>query len=299
MPAPPDRMAFVDYFKLHGRHPIVVKDVVWFERAPGFYCAFPFHDIRLADDIALPALFRHPRVLAARYAQRPMLAGEGRSHLWVRRRPYSLDELSANTRSKIRRGLRNVQIERVEFRSLRERGFALIESTAARQRVGIRARHRASWERTWSASEQFSFIEAWGGFVGRELAVFSVCFQVEACFQIWMLRSDSTQLGRYPNNAMVHTLMEEGFRRPGVSCVCYGFASLDRATTGLDEFKRSAGFDPEPVHEVIVGRLPILALRAGAAALERVSTKRHGLGQAASVARSAEWWRTRTSSRQP
>lgn len=294
MPSPPDRASFFDYFQELGRHPVTDGDLIWFERAPTFYCAFPFHEIRPADDISLRPLFRHPRVLAARYAQQPVGTGPASSHLWIRRRPYSIDELSSNTRSKIRRGLKNVRIEQVDFRSLRTRGFALVESTAARQRVGIRGRHRSSWEKTWSVSARFPFVEAWGGFVGSELAVFSVCFQVEDCFQIWMLRSDSEQLGRYPNNALIHTLLEEGFRRPGVSCVCYGFASLDRGTTGLDEFKRSAGFDPEPVDELVVGRLPILALRAGAAVLQRFSTKRHGLAQAATVAQSGRWWRSTT-----
>ena len=41
-------------------------------------------------------------------------------------------------------------------------------------------------------------MEAWGGFVGGALAVFAVCFQVEDCFQISTVRSDSELLSSYP-----------------------------------------------------------------------------------------------------
>lgn len=290
---PNPRRRFLDWFADLGQHPIEAGDHLWFERSPFFYYAFPFHDVPSAEQVARRELFGHRRVLAARFGQQPAGDRPDRSVLWIRRTPYTLDELSSNTRSKVRRGLKNTTVERVEFAALRQAGLELIESTAARQRVSIGRRHHSSWQRTCDVSQRFPFIEAWAGFVERQLAVFAVCFQVEDCFQIWMLRSDSNQLGKYPNNALVHALMEEGLGRPGVSSVCYGFASLDRGTTGLNEFKRSAGFDAEPVDDVIVGRLPILAVRAGGNVLERLASRRHGVAQAATLAKTVGWWRSR------
>jgi len=294
-PSSLDRSRYRDYFAELRKHPIVSGDTLWFESGPSFYQSFPFHEVHKAADVDLRDVFRSPRALAARYAQVPE---QGRrsapSSLWVRREPYSLDVLSSNTRSKVRRGLKNTSVERIDFATLLDRGFPLVASTAARQRVRFGNRQAASFTRMCETAARHPMMEAWGGYVGDALAVFAVCFQVDDCLQISTVRSDSELLNSYPNNALIHTLMDGAYQRAGVTSVCYGLASLDRGTGGLSDFKRSAGFDPEPIDDVIVGRMPILAARGGAPILRRIAGRSHRLAQFATIAETVSWWRRPT-----
>lgn len=291
-PTSVDRSRYHDYFAALRRYPIASGDTLWFQSGPSFYQSFPFHEVHKAADVNLRDVFRSPRAMAARYAQVPE---EGRrsasSALWARREPYSLNDLSSNTRSKVRRGLKNTTIERIDFPTLLDRGFPLVASTAARQRMRIGNRQAASFRRMCVTAAKYPMMEAWGGYVGDALAVFAVCFQVDDCLQISTVRSDSELLNSYPNNALIHTLMEGAYERAGVTSVCYGLASLDRGTGGLNDFKRSAGFDPEPIDDVIVGRMPILAARAGAPILGRIANRSHRLAQFATIADTVSWWR--------
>ncbi len=287
------RLEYLDYFDDLGKHPIVAGDVIWFESGRCFYQSFPFHVVHGAGDVAVDEVFDHRRVLAARFAQTPKDHPQSRhrSVLWIRTAPYSISDVSSNSRSKIRRGLRSARVEQISFADVLRMGVPLAASTARRQRVVFGDRHATAWRRMCTVAERHPLLEAWGTFIGGALAAFAICFRVEDCFQISTVRSDSALLGSYPNNALIHTLLEEGFTRCGVRSVCYGLASLDRGTKGLDDFKQSAGFEAVNVDDVIVGRLPVLSARVAGVALERVAPRSHRLGQLATIAQSVSWWR--------
>jgi hypothetical protein len=291
-PASATRAAFRPYFSELGKHPFEADGTLWFESGPGFYQAFPFHQVMPLGRPALEPIFEHRRVVAARFASAPrQTETPSRSVLWIRRTPYALDELSANARSKARRGLKATTIDRLDFITLRRLGLDLVASTAARQRVRFGDRQAGAFRRVCEVAVHHHQIEAYGAFVGSRLAAFALCFQVEDCFQISTVRSDSAHLKSYPNNALIHSLMASAWDRPGVDAVCYGLASLDRGTAGLDDFKRSAGFDGEAIDDVIVARFPILAARAAATVFERVRPGSHRAAQYATIARTAAWWR--------
>jgi hypothetical protein len=288
-PATANRSTFMPFFEEQGKRPMVAADRVWFESGPGFYQSFPFHTI-INDQSSLSEVFRNWRVLAARFPRMPS-APVPSSVLWVRRTPYSIDDLSGNARSKIRRGLKKTRVEQIDFSTLVSLGLPLVASTAARQRVRFGARQVGSWKRMCTAAARHPSLEAWAGFVGQDLAAFAVCFQVEDCYQISTVRSNSELLSAYPNNAVIHAALEAGFQKPGITMACYGLASLDRGTEGLNDFKRGAGFEAEPIDDVILGRLPILAARSSARVLDRFSTRSHRVAQLATVAHTMAWWR--------
>jgi len=287
-----ERARFIDYFGDLGRHPQLVDGGVWYETGPGFMQRFPFHEVVPLSSTPGQGLFRTRRVQAARFGRQPAVEDAPSSSLWIRRRPYSIDDLSANTRSKVRRGLKRTRIERVDFSELRTAAIDLLASTAERQGVSYRDRDAKRWSQFCDVAPRHNMIEAWAGYVDDQLAIFAVCFEVENCFQISTVRSDSALLNHYPNNALVHTLMTEADKRDSVDTVCYGLASLDRSTSGLNDFKLRAGFEAEPIDDVILARQPFASARVLGRGLSRVEARSHRWAQAATVARSVAWWKS-------
>lgn len=287
-----DRHRFVDYFSELGRRPVIVDGGVWYETGPTFMQRFPFHEVVSQGSSPGRELFQSRRVQAARFGRVPEAGSSGNSALWVRREPYTIDSVSSNARSKIRRGLKRTSVERVSFSDLRDAALPLLASTALRQRVRFGAKHSDSWQKLCDTASRHDMMEAWAGRVDGNLAIFAVCFEVENCFQISTVRSDSEQLSNYPNNALLHTLMEEAQNREHVDTLCYGLASLDRGTSGLDDFKRRAGFDAEPIDDVIVARHPVAAAGMAGRLLSRVEDRNHRLAQLSTIASTVRWWRT-------
>lgn len=286
-PAGRRREDFLEYFEAIDRHPLVGGAFVWLRTAVGVYQSFPFHVVADGPGAGRGA-FRHPQVMAVRF---PVRADEATATgaLWTRLTPYQLDELSSNTRSKVRRGLKRTQVRRVRFADIREDGVRLAVSTATRQGGTFTDAQAALWRRTCDVADRTEGVEAWAGYVDDELAVLATCYHVEDCFQISALRSDDRLLSAYPNNAMMHTLLEDGFSRPGTTSVCYGLASLDKATTGLNEFKLAAGFEALPVRDTVLARLPVVAAARAARPLIGRLPASHRSGQLQTLVGQLAW----------
>lgn len=289
------RTDFLPYFEGLGAHPVEAGGMVWFESGPSFYQSFPFHVVLKSSD-AVRGVFDQNRALAARFpVEPPALPNAETSGLWIRRVPYNLDDLSSNNRSKVRRGMKRTTIEQIDFGDVATAGLKLAVSTAERQGVRFSRRHSDRWHRMCMVARRHPMMEAWAGLVDGEIAVLAIAFCVEGCYQISTVRSDARFLSSYPNNALIHHLLGEGFSRAGVASVCYGLASLDRGTEGLNEFKRSSGFGYEPVVDHLVARLPVLAAGRAFLGARRLVPASHRAAQLETVARSMSWWR-RTSS---
>jgi hypothetical protein len=165
---------------------------------------------------------------------------------------YDVSCLSANHRSKIRRGLARSRIEPIEdARIFVEKGWPLNAETLSRQGRFRPSEALRRWRCLASALGQVDGLRAWGAWVEGELAAIAVTFQLEDCVNLLILRSALTHRSAYPNDALVYTIAREALSRPEVSCVSYGEESILGLDT-LDSFKTGLGFEKRPVRQVLL-----------------------------------------------
>lgn len=210
------------------------------------YQSFPPHRLITPSRVELQEVFAQaPGALALRFAG-PSDAAGSNSFVWVRRAPYDIDQLSANMRSRIRRGLKRCDIRPVRFEEILAKGWEAHCDTAKR--------HGESVPQSLGLDEKLDdcpAYEAWGAFVGDRLAAYLVTLHVEDWAHILVNRSVTAYHKFYCNNALVFSVVKELLSRPSIAAVGYGGEGLVPSEL-LDRFKTSIGFSKEPVRQRIV-----------------------------------------------
>jgi hypothetical protein len=243
-PVPVERMgAFLERL---GHRVVRTPNAYWYDFYRGFYLSFPHHAHVTPDRGDLRRLFLG-RAAGVRYVAPPESAGRASYALMCADRAYDLARLSANTRSKVRRGLSRCRIERLDPAFVRARGRQAHDDTLAR--IGVRDPY--PWDTYWRAVEQSDCVEVWGALAGDTLVAYLVGVMAERCFEIMVARSLSEALRDYPNNALLYTVVQDVLGRPGMTSLWFGVESLEGAE-GVDEFKLSMNFVREPVRQRIV-----------------------------------------------
>jgi hypothetical protein len=235
------------FFEALGHTVIETPSLYWYDVYRGFYLGFPHH--RLVDPPAseLWQVFRRCPA-GVRFFGPPGGPGRASYAFTIRDRGYDLDRLSANNRSKVRRGLGRCRIERLEPAYVRTHGRAINDDTLRR----IKLQDRYPWERYWEAvARATDCVEVWGALVDGTLAAYSVAVRADRCCEILIARSTSEMLKFYPNNALLFTVVRDMLARPDVDEVLFGVQALDR-TDGTDAFKLSLGFDKSPIRQRVV-----------------------------------------------
>ncbi len=250
--APEDVVAL---FKEQGRR-VFQTPSCWWYNAYGqkrVYFAFPPHRLVSPSGEETSRIFKNnPGAYALRFIGPPRGLGDD-SFIWVRRGPYDLESLSANTRSKVRRGLRHCRIRALDFDELVRAGETAQQDTL--QRLGKEARaFRAS-----KGMHESRAYQAWGAFVDDQLAAFLVTLRVEDWVHIQVNRSADQYLKFYPNNALVFSVTQQLLSDPQTAAVCYGWEPLTRIES-LEQFKLSMGFVKEPVRQQVVPAPPLRIL---------------------------------------
>jgi len=213
------------------------------------YQSFPIHRQIDPSREEIAELFRNARgALGVRFIG-PVEAKGQESSIWVRRNPYDLSTLSSKSRNQTRRGLENCQVRKMPWEELEAITSAAHADTMKRHQLnGWRSLGFGSYLKECPA------YEAWGAFVGDELAAFMVTLWVEDWVHILIQRSVSSYLKFRPNNALVFCVVKELLSRPGVSAISYGLEPL-AVLESLEDFKLGMGFVKEPVcQRIIVAR---------------------------------------------
>jgi len=224
-----------------GRRVLRRGDHWWFDVSRGVYANFPFHVPIVPDRHEITGLLAG-RGLVARYCC-PVEHGR-RSFMYVcEDRDYCVDQLSNNTRSKVRRGLRRNDVRRIRPRELGQLGgIDLSRDTIARQGRRAPAGHDDYWNRYFQAADESDGFEAWGAFAGSRLAAFLLSCNIDGCVNIFILRSHRDTLRDYPNNALIHEFLLDALSRPEIQLVSYGWESIQSTLVSLDSFKVAMNF---------------------------------------------------------
>ena len=124
----------------------------WYDASPGFFLSLPSHRLLEPSADELRALLRHQPCAGVRFPA--PLEGPGKLSYQIvcDTRGYGLESLSANARSKVRRGLRRCAVTPVAFSAIAAEGVAADRDTLARQGRAVRLPGPA-WERFWAGRD--------------------------------------------------------------------------------------------------------------------------------------------------
>ncbi len=236
------------FFVGQGHSVVKTASCSWYNeyRQKRIYQSFPIHRLVAPGQDEIKEVFaKVPKAVALRFIG-PIQSRGQKSFIWVCRRPYEIENLSANTRSHVRRGLKNCQIRSMSFEDLVTQGWEAHRDTAKRHgeaepsSLGIEAK-----------LDNCAAYEAWGAFVEGHLAAYIVTVWVEDWVHILINRSVNAYLKFYPNNALIFSVVREMLSREGVQAVSYGLEPLIAADS-LERFKLAMGFAKEPVCQCVV-----------------------------------------------
>lgn len=193
------------------------------------------------------------RRMAVLQYHEPALAEAPNASLYLcDQRHYGLDVLSANNRSKVRRGLRRFEVRQSSACEIIAAGYPSYLDT--HQRHGSDAmtpeQFRINWERQLDVVDR----EIWAAWSGAEIAAFGTVHRCGRWASISATVSSRAFLRDYPNHALFFSMIEHLMGDAAVESVSYGLSSLRTETSreSLHRFKVSIGLVAVPVVRKVV-----------------------------------------------
>ncbi|MCL4295417.1 MAG: hypothetical protein KJ077_06805 [Anaerolineae bacterium] len=242
---------FAEWLRRQGHYIVRTASSLWYDAGPRVYEAFPFHWTIQPSEQELEEFLTKERAVGLRYSS-PVDVPQGKAsyHVIFDRGPYDLEVLSANTRSRVRRGLKRCKVERISMERLAQEGWRLQQDTLERQG---RSRHmnQDQWQRMCLAARGLPGFEAWGAIVQGDLAATILTACVDDTCKVLSAQSHRQYFNSYVNNAVSYIMSHEVLSRPGIRMVFYSPESLD-APASVDEFKFQMGYTTKPVRQRIV-----------------------------------------------
>ncbi len=222
----------------------------WYEAGPRFLLGVPTHipiDVTRGE---ATSILRATGALGLRYVTARADRGRASWQMTARGADYSMNAFSANTRSKIRRGLRNNVIRRITGAELCEHGERAFLDTVARQ--GRAERYGLDrWRRLLAAADRTDGIEIWSAWKDGELAAYLLVMVFQDTCELYEARSRDDMLRFYPNNALIYTVTEEMLVHRGLAQVTFGIEGLEELES-LDQFKLAMGFERRPIRQHVI-----------------------------------------------
>jgi hypothetical protein len=249
-PVVPTVEAFTHFLSAIGHRVVRGAGAYWYDAGRAFFLAVPSHRRLVPEPEALRAMLWRTRCLGVRFSA--PLEGPGKLSYQIvcDDRAYGLETLSANTRSKVRRGLRRCDVTPLAFADIAALGRTADRDTLQRQGRSWRWSDEG-WARYWEAAAATPGMEGWGAFVAGSLAAYLVTVCFGDCVEFLLARSRNDGLDAYPNNALIYTVTQEMLVRRGLQRVTFGLESLE-SVHALDEFKFGMGFRAAPLRQRIV-----------------------------------------------
>jgi len=165
---------------------------------------------------------------------------------------YSLESLSSNNRSKVRRGLKRLEVRQISASEVIDRGYDSYADT--RTRHGSTMMTPAEFVTNWEHQLYVPDREIWGAWSGDELAAFGTVHLCGRWAAISATVSNSVHLKDYPNHALFFSMLEHLMAMPQIETVSYGLSSVrsETARESLHSFKVSIGLEAVPVRRHVV-----------------------------------------------
>ncbi|MCA9063818.1 MAG: hypothetical protein KDA96_12185 [Planctomycetaceae bacterium] len=221
----------------------------WFNTSRGVYTCFPFHVDVDARSLPLRDILGRDGFVA-RFGC-PLDQGVTSFRILCDDRQYDFPSLRSRTRTQVRRGLEECQVEQIDFATLRKHAIQLNADTLTRQGRRVPANLESYWVRYYEAAAKTPGAETWGAFVEGQLAAYLIAFTINDVANLLILRSALDHLKKFPNNALLFSYLQRTLARPEISQVVYGYESIQADLGSLDQFKTGMGFRQAPVGQRI------------------------------------------------
>lgn len=268
---------YANFLRAMGHRVVETACGYWYDASRLFYLNAPPHRVANPTDDDVRQVLRQWPCLGVRFAAPFQGGGKLSYQIVCDTQDYGLDSLSANVRSKVRRGLKRCTVAALPCEVAAVAGRRAHTDTLARQgREGMLADER--WERFWAAAAAAPGVEVWGAWTAPDtLAAFLVTVTFEEGVEFLLARSCSDELHAYPNNALLFQVTAEMLVRRRVPEITFGLESLEPVGP-LDQFKFSMGFRTRPLRQRIVFHPVLRALlrRASVRGLFHRWTDRRG-----------------------
>ena len=248
---PPAAEPFAHFLAVTGHRILRGAGAYWYNASPGFFLSLPSHRLLTPSAEELRDLLRRQPCAGLRFTA--PLEGPGKLSYQIvcDDRGYGIECLSANVRSKVRRGLRRSEVARAAFSAIAEHGLPADRDTLARQGRTIRL-DAPAWQRFWAAAAATPGMEGWAAYVDGAMAAFLVSVQTDPdTVEFLLARSRSDCRDAYPNNALIFEVTREMLVRRGVRQITFGIESLEPVGP-LDQFKFGMGFRPAALRQRVV-----------------------------------------------
>jgi hypothetical protein len=220
-------------------------------------------------------LFWKNRAAVLQYYERPGAKPANAVLYLCDDRGYSLDSLSSNNRSKVRRGLKRFDVRQVSVDEILATGYVPYLDT--RQRHGVAAMTPEEFQANWERQRAVPDREIWAAVAGDQIAAFGSVQRCGRWAAISATVSSREHQQNYPNHALFFRMLEHLMGEPDVESVSYGLSSMrgDTARDSLHHFKVSVGLRAVPiVRRVVVHPLLRPGVNRGALAAARAARQR-------------------------
>jgi hypothetical protein len=242
---------FSEWLYRQGHRIIETESSFWYDQGPRVYQAFPYHWSIQPSEQELRKLLIGEKAVGLRYSTSlDTTWGKISYHVVLNDTSYTLEMLSANARSVVRRGLKSCQVQRISMERLALEGWRLQYDTLERQSRAS-SQTQAEWQRICLAAQDLPGFEAWAATIDGELAAAMLTAQVDDVWYILYPLSHRQYLRRYVNNALSYIFTQEIMSRPGVKTIFSGLHSLD-APDSIDRFKFRMGYTAMPVRQRVI-----------------------------------------------
>src|SRR5690242_16987058 len=228
--APQDIITFL---KRRGHTVVETRSCWWYNeyRQSRIFQSFPCHRLVDPTEEEVGELFDAlPHAMAIRFPT-PMQARGKQSYMLTCRRPYSLAALSANNRSKAKRGLNRCEVRPVSWEELVREAWPAHMDTMKRH--GLTPGNSLGFGTEFQLCPAYA---SWAAFVAGRLVACVVSLAVAGWVDIMIDRSCCTDLGAYPNSSFVFTVIQRVLSDPSVSAVSCGWECLG-SRGSLEQFK--------------------------------------------------------------
>ena len=261
---------YAEWLRRQGHRVIRTESSHWHSRGLGVFQAFPYHREIDPPDAELSSLLAEPGLRALRYALPERNPKGCESYAIVfEEAHYDLERMGHRTRKNVRRGLRNCTVKPISFERMVDEGWELRQDTLSRQNRDMGVREE-TWRSGYLAAADLPGLQAWGAYVGNDLAAYLVWFQMDDCISIVDQQSHRRYLDLNVNNALTYVITQNALSTAGIRRVFYGVESLD-APARVSEFKFHMGYIAKPIRQrVLFG--PQIALLANPWSYKLVST---------------------------
>ena len=242
---------FAEWLRRQGHKIYKTESSYWFNQGPRVYQAFPYHWVITPSDYELITFLKGSKSIGLRYST-PITAPYGIEsyHAVYNETEYTLEGLSKWARKNVRKGLKNSTVFPITFDKLASDGYELQLDTLKRQNRKLLI-NRKIWENRCKSAINLPGFQAWGAFVGNELAASVITFQMDNWAYMLYQQCKREYLDQHVNNALSFVVTNHIVQTQRITNILYGLHSLD-APPSVDEFKFRMGYYAKPVKQRVV-----------------------------------------------